>query len=115
MCTIKHIYPHNFIEYAQGSYFMADLNDIRTRITTLDNNLLRLLSERRELAIEVAKSKQSTSKPVRDQDREQQLLVRLINQGRELGLDSNYIMNIYHTVLEDSVLLQQAFLQQEFS
>jgi len=91
---------------------MADLNDIRTRITTLDSNLLQLLSERRELAIEVAKSKQSTSKPVRDQDREQQLLVRLINQGRELGLDSNYIMNIYHTVLEDSVLLQQAFLQQ---
>lgn len=91
---------------------MADLNDIRTRITTLDNNLLKLLSERRELAIEVAKSKQSTSKPVRDQDREQQLLVRLINQGRELGLDSNYIMNIYHTVLEDSVLLQQAFLQE---
>ena len=91
---------------------MADLNDIRTRITTLDNNLLKLLSERRELAIEVAKSKQSTSKPVRDQDREQQLLMRLINQGRELGLDSNYIMNIYHTVLEDSVLLQQAFLQE---
>jgi len=91
---------------------MADLNDIRTRITTLDSHLLQLLSERRELAIEVAKSKQSTSKPVRDQDREQQLLVRLINQGRELGLDSNYIMNIYHTVLEDSVLLQQAFLQQ---
>ncbi|QUM83796.1 chorismate mutase [Moritella sp. 28] len=91
---------------------MADLNDIRTRITTLDNNLLKLLSERRELAIEVAKSKQSTSKPVRDQDREQQLLVRLINQGRALGLDSNYIMNIYHTVLEDSVLLQQAFLQE---
>ncbi|MDX2319385.1 MAG: prephenate dehydratase [Moritella sp.] len=91
---------------------MADLNDIRTRITTLDSNLLQLLSERRELAIEVAKSKQSTSKPVRDQDREQQLLVRLINQGRERGLDSNYIMNIYHTILEDSVLLQQAFLQQ---
>ncbi|QUM77659.1 prephenate dehydratase [Moritella sp. 24] len=91
---------------------MADLNDIRTRITTLDSNLLKLLSERRDLAIEVAKSKQSTSKPVRDQDREQQLLVRLINQGRELGLDSNYIMNIYHSILEDSVLLQQAFLQQ---
>lgn len=91
---------------------MADLNDIRTRITTLDNKLLDLLAERRELAIEVAKSKQATSKPVRDQDREQQLLVRLINQGRELGLDSNYITKIYHSILEDSVLLQQAFLQQ---
>ena len=51
---------------------MADLNDIRTRITTLDSQLLSLLAERRELAIEVAKSKQTTSKPVRDQDREQQ-------------------------------------------
>ncbi len=91
---------------------MADLNDIRTRITQLDNDLLHLLADRRELAIEVAKSKQETSKPVRDQDREQQLLVRLINQGREIGLDANYITNIYHTILEDSVLLQQAFLQQ---
>ncbi|MFT5881293.1 MAG: chorismate mutase/prephenate dehydratase [Moritella sp.] len=91
---------------------MADLNDIRTRITTLDNQLLSLLAERRELAIEVAKSKQTTSKPVRDQDREQLLLIRLINQGRERGLDSNYITKIYHSILEDSVLLQQAFLQQ---
>ena len=91
---------------------MADLDNIRTRISALDSNLLGLLAERRELAIEVAKSKQSTSKPVRDQEREQQLLVRLINQGREIGLDSNYITKIYHSILEDSVLLQQAFLQQ---
>ena len=89
---------------------MADLNNIRERITALDNNLLQLLAERRELAIEVAKSKQATSKPVRDQDREQQLLVRLINQGRTQGLNSNYITKIYHSILEDSVLLQQALL-----
>lgn len=91
---------------------MTDLNDIRTRITSLDSQLLTLLAERQSLAIEVAKSKQATSKPVRDQDREQQLLVRLINEGREIGLTSSYITKIYHTILEDSVLLQQAFLQQ---
>ncbi|MBD1559429.1 prephenate dehydratase [Vibrio sp. S9_S30] len=88
------------------------LDGIRSRLNELDDQLLKLLSERRELSIEVAKSKVETSKPVRDAKREQQLLVKLINNGRDkYQLDAPYITKIFHTIIEDSVLLQQAYLQ----
>lgn len=88
------------------------LDEIRLRLNELDDQLLSLLSERRQLSIEVAKSKVETSKPVRDAVREQQLLVKLINSGKDkYELDAQYITKIFHTIIEDSVLLQQAYLQ----
>ncbi|EJY0884859.1 prephenate dehydratase [Vibrio cholerae] len=88
------------------------LDDIRLRLNELDDQLLNLLSERRKMSIEVAKSKVETAKPVRDPAREQQLLVKLINAGKEkYQLDPQYITKIFHTIIEDSVLLQQSYLQ----
>ncbi|GLT18110.1 bifunctional chorismate mutase/prephenate dehydratase [Vibrio zhanjiangensis] len=88
------------------------LDDIRLRLNELDDELLKLLSERRQMSIEVAKSKVQTSKPVRDAAREQQLLVKLITAGREkYDLDAQYITKLFHTIIEDSVLLQQSYLQ----
>ncbi|MHA2709891.1 prephenate dehydratase [Vibrio owensii] len=88
------------------------LEEIRLRLNELDDELLSLLSERRKLSIEVAKSKVQTSKPVRDAVREQQLLVKLITNGRDkYELDAQYITKLFHTIIEDSVLLQQSYLQ----
>lgn len=88
------------------------LEEIRLRLNELDDQLLKLLSERRQMSIEVAKSKVQTSKPVRDADREQQLLVKLINNGyQKYDLDAQYITKLFHTIIEDSVLLQQSYLQ----
>ncbi|MCG9679940.1 prephenate dehydratase [Vibrio sp. Isolate23] len=88
------------------------LDEIRLRLNELDDEMLKLLSERRKLSIEVAKSKVQTSKPVRDAAREQQLLVKLINAGRDkYELDAQYITKLFHTIIEDSVLLQQSYLQ----
>lgn len=89
------------------------LDEIRLRLNELDDQLLALLSERRKLSIEVAKSKVKTAKPVRDAKREQQLLVKLINSGKEkYELDAQYITKLFHTIIEDSVLLQQSYLQE---
>lgn len=88
------------------------LDEIRLRLNELDDQLLSLLSERRKLSIEVAKSKVETSKPVRDAVREQQLLVKLINSGKDkYQLDAQFITKLFHTIIEDSVPLQQAYLQ----
>lgn len=88
-----------------------DLNEIRKQITTLDQDLLTLFAKRRALTLNVAKSKIQQIRPIRDQQREQELLIRLIKQGRVLGLDAHYVTNIFQTIIEDSVLNQQAFLQ----
>lgn len=88
-----------------------DLNKIREKITQLDQQLLELFAQRRTLTLNVAKSKAHQIRPVRDQQREQELLIRLINQGKKLGLDAHYITSVYQTIIEDSVLNQQAYLQ----
>ncbi|MEW6981600.1 prephenate dehydratase [Colwelliaceae bacterium 6471] len=89
-----------------------DLNKIREDITQLDQQLLELFAKRRALTLNVAKSKAHQIRPVRDQQREQELLIRLIKQGKTLGLDAHYVTSVFQTIIEDSVLNQQAYLQQ---
>lgn len=88
-----------------------DLNKIRTQITELDQKLLALFAERRSLTLNVAKSKAHQVRPVRDQQREQELLIRLITEGKKQGLDAHYVTSVFQTIIEDSVLNQQAYLQ----
>ena len=49
--------------------------------------------------------------PIRDKDREEELLVRLIHEGRAHGLDAHFVTQVFHAVLDDSILLQQEYLQ----
>ena len=64
-----------------------ELDNIRERITSLDTELLGLLAERRGLTNQVAETKIKHHIPVRDQAREEQLLIRLIKEGQQHGLD----------------------------
>ena len=74
---------------------------LRDKISALDEKLLALLAERRGLAVEVGKAKLASHRPVRDIDRERDLLERLtlsvetdsdrqpyISQNNALYLDS---------------------------
>jgi len=87
------------------------LNHTREQITALDKDLLALLAKRRELSLDVARSKEVDIRPIRDTHREKELLARLVKQGREQGLDAHYVISLYQSIIEDSVLNQQAYLQ----
>ncbi|GDX05048.1 bifunctional chorismate mutase/prephenate dehydratase [Buttiauxella selenatireducens] len=88
---------------------------LRDKISALDVKLLALLAERRLLAVEVGKAKLATHRPVRDIDRERDLLERLINLGKAHNLDAHYITRLFQLIIEDSVLTQQALLQQHLN
>lgn len=88
-----------------------DINSIRNEISHLDSELLRILSQRRGLSRSVATEKQKKKKPLRDQQRERELLQSLVQKASEAGLDSHYVTSLYKTIIEDSVLYQQDFLQ----
>ncbi|EIW87505.1 phospho-2-dehydro-3-deoxyheptonate aldolase [Alishewanella agri BL06] len=92
-----------------------ELDQIRTAISDTDQQLLGLLAKRRALALAVAEAKLSQNKPIRDQKREQELLLSLIEQGKPLGLDAQYVTRIYHVIIEDSVLQQQAKVQDQLN
>lgn len=88
---------------------------LREKISALDVKLLALLAERRELAVEVGKAKLLSHRPVRDIDRERDLLDRLIALGKAHHLDAHYITRLFQLIIEDSVLTQQALLQQHLN
>lgn len=91
------------------------LLDLREKISALDEKLLSLLAERRALAVEVGKAKLTSHRPVRDIDRERDLLERLIQLGKAQHLDAHYITRLFQLIIEDSVLTQQALLQQHLN
>ena len=88
---------------------------IRDKISALDEKLVSLLAERRGLAIEVGKAKLASHRPVRDIDRERDLLERLITIGKTHQLDAHYITRLFQLIIEDSVLTQQTLLQQHLN
>ena len=93
----------------------TNLLKIRSKISELDSELLELLAKRRGYAVDVAQSKLQDNRPIRDKERERQLLDILINKGKPLGLDGFYITRLFQMIIEDSVLTQQTILQQHLN
>lgn len=94
-----------------------ELSEIRQQITQIDRHLLKLLSERHRLAFDVVRSKELTQKPLRDVEREKQLLLELINfaEAENYQLDPDYVTQIFQRIIEDSVLTQQNYLQNKLN
>jgi len=90
---------------------LDNLKEIRVKISNIDDQLLTLLSERRKLSQSVAEEKKHINKPLRDQQREKELLEALIAKASSIGLDSHYITQIFNSIIEDSVKFQQDYLQ----
>ena len=89
------------------------MQEIRKKINQLDEQLLKLLSERRKLSLEIVKFKNQEKSSIRDRAREKELLTKLIETGREYGLDSHYVSKIFYEIIDDSVKLQNKFVLNE--
>ncbi|MBC8952099.1 bifunctional chorismate mutase/prephenate dehydratase [Xenorhabdus sp. PB62.4] len=92
-----------------------DLINLREEISNIDADLLDLLAKRRQLASSIAQTKLLDHRPIRDKNRERELLNILIDKGKSRGLDGFYITRLFQMIIEDSVLTQQALLQQHLN
>jgi len=87
------------------------LKQIRGEITRIDEQILNLLSERRRLSHAVAATKDVNTAIIRDPSREEDLLVSLVQNGRQKGLDSHFVTRVFHEIIDDSVRIQQEYFQ----
>ncbi|MCF8243340.1 MAG: prephenate dehydratase [Melioribacteraceae bacterium] len=92
---------------------MDQLAILRNKINKLDESIIELLSERRKLSEEIVRVKGISDKPIRDKEREKQLLAKLREIADEKGIDPGYISRVFHEIIEDSVRLQNSFLQRQ--
>ena len=63
-----------------------DLQDLRSRINKIDDELIRLFEQRMDVSVEIARYKRQHNLPVHDPAREQEILgniSRKVSEGRE--------------------------------
>jgi chorismate mutase/prephenate dehydratase len=89
------------------------VQEIRDELDKLDHELIKLLSQRRKASLEVAKVKNDSTSPLRDLQREEELLIERMKLGKELGVDSHFITKIFHEIIDDSVRLQHQMVQRD--
>lgn len=85
-----------------------DLNDIRTRIDALDDELSRLFIERMRLMDEVARSKSDSGKAVRDHARERAILNRVTEPAGDAL--APYVRDLYKHIFELSRSRQSSLM-----
>ena len=88
---------------------------LREKINQLDQKLIEILAERRQVSTEVIQTKIAANIPLRDLARERSLIKALIEQGKQYNLDDILIKRLYQIIIEDSVLLQQKLLQEKLN
>jgi len=83
---------------------------LRAAIDRADDELLRLLAERRRLAEALGALKAGERTPVRDIERERDVIARAVAKGAELGLGEAFVENLYQAIIDDALRRQRAGL-----
>ncbi|MBI1741672.1 chorismate mutase [Candidatus Acetothermia bacterium] len=82
------------------------LAEWRKQIDELDKQLVRLLNERAQLALNIGKEKRTQGLPVRSAEREQNVLANV--ESSNVGpLDNLAIRNIFQTVINECRRLEE--------
>jgi chorismate mutase/prephenate dehydratase len=89
----------------------TSIDDARGEINQVDQQIVELLAQRRNLTKSIATLKNESGAALRDQSREVEVLVDRIRSGKALGLDSHLVTRIFHEIIEDSNRLQREQLQ----
>ena len=88
-----------------------DLLNFRNEINNIDKKIVKLLSKRKKLVLNIAQSKIQNNRPIRDINREKNLLSKLTSLGKEKNLDPDYIIRLFQLIIEESILTQKTLLK----
>ena len=88
---------------------MSDsLQSLRNLLDDVDRRLVEALAERQRLVTEVAALKADPALPLKDPQRERELLARVSQLAGAQGLDSYFVESLYRRILEHSIRFQAA-------
>lgn len=85
-----------------------DLDPLRAEIDHLDGQLLSLLSERMQIAERIGALKRAAHLPIVQPERYRQLLEARLQEGRARGLDEGFVRELFSSIHEAAVHVQQA-------
>jgi chorismate mutase / prephenate dehydrogenase len=86
--------------------YKGELEQVRTEIDAIDQQVVALLARRREQVRKVVALKQAHHLPVFHPAREEDLITSRRQQAKEAGLDPDFVEDIYRTVIRQSRVVQ---------
>src|SRR6185437_4271992 len=89
---------------------MADLEELRRQLDTVDRELIELIARRLGIVASVGASKAGTGIPVRDVQRERAVLASAALTARQLGVSEDLIRRIFREIIGHAVDRQAAEL-----
>ena len=88
-----------------------EIQSVRDEINRIDTEIIKLLAARRHQSGRAVQAKDVGHGPIRDRKREEAMLIERIRAGRACGLDSHFVTQVFHDIIDDSVRMQQDYLQ----
>jgi chorismate mutase len=75
------------------------LEELRAQIEAVDRELVTLIGKRRDLALEIGKTKEALGRPVLDPPQEAKVVRRAAAIARELGIDEELTRDIIWRII----------------
>jgi chorismate mutase-like protein len=85
---------------------MEKLSEFRSRLNTLDENLIELLGERFDICREVARYKRVERIPMKQSARAQEVKERCAQLGIKRRLDPGFVKKLYTFIIEESCRIE---------
>ncbi|MCG7850694.1 MAG: chorismate mutase [ANME-2 cluster archaeon] len=82
---------------------MKKLSQIRNEIKVIDEDIIKLIEKRTNLAKDVLEAKKHDSKPINDESQNQAVIERVTNIAPECGLDAGEVKNIFKVLIKMSI------------
>ncbi len=88
------------------------LDELRHRIIEVDEQLIRLIGERRDLVLEVGRRKEELGLPILDPRREAEVVRRAAIRARELGVDEEMARDVVWRIIAAARAVQEGRLHE---
>jgi len=92
---------------------MSDaLGVVRKQLDAVDRRIVEALAERLRLVDQVAETKGPEAGTLRDRQREEEILGRLAESARDVGIDESFLLRLYREIMDHSLRRQRALLDE---
>ncbi len=80
----------------------ARLEELRERIIAVDDEIIKLIGERRDLVLEIGRIKESLGLPILDPAREARVVRRVAERSRALGVDEELTRDVIWRIISSA-------------
>lgn len=92
----------------EGIWNREELNELRSQIDVLDEELIQLLSNRMNVAGQIGEYKKRNNTAILQNSRWQELLFRNMEKGEEQGMRGVFISRLFKLIHQESILVQES-------